>query len=264
MKISVAIKVSRRINYLISMLYGEKFPFFYLCEYPRSGGTWVARMVSDYLQLSFPRNSIFPLGHSCIIHNHWPYNKRLHNPVYIVRDGRDVAVSMMFYALKNSEKNGEIKKYYERKLPSLKSRNVYGHKDLFNCFIYDWIKTGVGTKLSWYQHVNQWAFKENVILVRYEDFNSDCENTLKSLLLNLTNKPIDEELLAVTVKKNSFHKQTGRLKGEENIKSNKRKGIVGDWQNYFSSESAAIFNEFSGNLLQKFGYEKDASWIKTL
>lgn len=259
-------KISGRLNYFLSIKHGHKFPFYYACEYPRSGGTWVAHMLSDYLQLSFPKNSIFPLGHSCIIHNHWKYNPKLVSPVYVVRDGRDVAVSTMFYALKNSKKSNYDLKYYKKKFPSLfqEAPNQKNARQLFRSFVTDWLKSSAGTRLSWAQHVRQWAFNENVIVAGYEDFHSDCFNTLKRVLLALGMKDIDDELLGFTVRKFSFEKQTGRKPGEIDTQNNKRKGIIGDWKNYFDAETAKIFNQHAGDVLLRLGYETDAEWYKSL
>ena len=40
-----------------------------------------------------------------------------------------------------------------------------------------------------------------------------------------------------------------------------RKGIVGDWKNYFNKEAREIFNHYAGDQLIKLGYEKDRSWV---
>ncbi len=255
-------KISGKTNYLTSIYYGHKFPFYYACEFPRSGGTWIAHMISDYLQLSFPKNSIFPIGHSCVIHNHWQYNPKLIKPIYIVRDGRDVAVSTMYYTLKNSKKS----RYYVKRFPSLFNNKVNGMKDkqLFKIFISDWFIKSAGTKLSWANHVRQWVFNKNVICVKYEDFHRNCSETLKFVLNRLGIVDIDMELLNMTVKKFSFVKQTGRKPGDANKKDNKRKGIIGDWKEHFNKETAFLFHQHTGNLLLKLNYETDPNWYKSL
>lgn len=259
-------KISGRLNYYISFYIGNSFPFYYVCEYPRSGGTWVAHMVADYLQISFPKNSIFPLGHSCVVHNHWKYSYRLDKPVYVVRDGRDVAVSTMYYAIKNSEKNRRNFKYYYRKFPQF--FNVFlqekDEQKAFKFFILDWSKHSTGIKFSWPAHVEQWAFRDNVICVKYEDFHQNCIVTLQNLLHQLGEVSVDTERLKNTVNKFSFEKQTGRKPGEANVQDNKRKGIIGDWKNYFDTETAKLFHQYAGDVLQKLAYEQDSEWYNTL
>ena len=57
-----------------------------------------------------------------------------------------------------------------------------------------------------------------------------------------------------------FRKLYGRKEGEENNNSFLRKGIVGDWKNYFNKESKKVFKEYAGRELIKLGYEKDFKW----
>lgn len=259
-------RVSNQVTYRIAKYRGDSFPFYYVSEFPRSGGTWVAHMLADYLQLSFPKNSIFPLGHSCVIHNHWNYSRKLQNPVYVVRDGRDVAVSMMFYVLKNSKENLNKKKYYKKRYPKCFEYPLskYGEKVGFRHFLPEWMKIGAGTKLDWNKHVRQWVFNENIIVVKYEDFNRNCFDALRNLLNRLGHNNIDEDLLNWTIQKFSFNRQTGRKIGQSDLNDNKRKGIIGDWKNYFDKELAYEFHKYAGALLLELGYEKDEEWYKKL
>lgn len=52
----------------------------------------------------------------------------------------------------------------------------------------------------------------------------------------------------------------GRSRGQENVKSHYRKGISGDWDNYFNDEHRAYFKREFNELLLTLGYEKDANW----
>ena len=61
--------------------------------------------------------------------------------------------------------------------------------------------------------------------------------------------------------KNIFKNKAGRNPGDENKLSFLRKGIAGDWKNYFSKEANQVFNKFAGKELIKLGYEIDDSWI---
>jgi hypothetical protein len=51
----------------------------------------------------------------------------------------------------------------------------------------------------------------------------------------------------------------GRKRGKEDSSSFFRKGIVGDWRNFFTDRDEAIFREEAGDLLRELGYESDAS-----
>ena len=63
------------------------------------------------------------------------------------------------------------------------------------------------------------------------------------------------------LEKHSFKKLAdGRRQGEENIKSHYRKGISGDWQNYFNENHKKIFKQVAGTLLIELGYENKNNW----
>lgn len=63
------------------------------------------------------------------------------------------------------------------------------------------------------------------------------------------------------VEKWSFETQAQRRKGEEKKGSFLRKGVVGDWRNYFTLEAAQTFDRLGGDTLIKLGYEKDRVWV---
>jgi hypothetical protein len=68
------------------------------------------------------------------------------------------------------------------------------------------------------------------------------------------------ELLTI-VYLNEFEKKTkGRKEGEENQKSHYRKGIAGDWKNYFTPQVKQEFKERYNDLILKLEYETSADW----
>ncbi len=75
---------------------------------------------------------------------------------------------------------------------------------------------------------------------------------------------IDIKSLKWHTERLAFSKLTGRKKGEENTNSHLRKGVAGDWVNYFSPELKQIFNEKQGDLLIKYGYEESNDWLRAL
>ena len=53
----------------------------------------------------------------------------------------------------------------------------------------------------------------------------------------------------------------GRKRGEANVQSEYRKGIIGDWKNYFTDRDKDQFKASeAGRLLIELGYEKDNDW----
>ena len=90
-------RVSERANRGIAQRWGARFPFYYVAEFPRSGGTWFTHLLAHALEVPFPKNSRMPHAMECVLHLHWPYSPRCNRPFYVVRDGRDVAASAWFY-----------------------------------------------------------------------------------------------------------------------------------------------------------------------
>lgn len=59
----------------------------------------------------------------------------------------------------------------------------------------------------------------------------------------------------------SFEKSTkSRQRGQEDSSSFFRKGIAGDWKNYFTERDKQIFKEEAGDLLVNLGYEEGYDW----
>ena len=47
---------------------------------------------------------------------------------------------------------------------------------------------------------------------------------------------------------------------QEDNKNHWRKGIVGDWENYFTPRIKALFKEKAGEFLVRAGYEVNNDW----
>lgn len=57
------------------------------------------------------------------------------------------------------------------------------------------------------------------------------------------------------IDENSFKNLSkGRKQGTENTQSHYRKGVAGDWKNYFTEKHTAYFKDSFGDILEKLGY----------
>jgi hypothetical protein len=63
---------------------------------------------------------------------------------------------------------------------------------------------------------------------------------------------------------NSFETRTGRRRGVEDPSQHLRKGIAGDWRNFFTERIRSVFKARYADLLVRTGYEMDASWLALL
>lgn len=104
------------------------------------------------------------------------------------------------------------------------------------------------------------SYPEQVKIVRYEDLKLDAAGTLKGVFSFLCVNT-DEEIIKKCIERNTFEKHSGgRKPGSENKEDFFRKGIVGDWKNYFSPANVAVFKRYGGESLIMAGYEKDNNW----
>ena len=71
----------------------------------------------------------------------------------------------------------------------------------------------------------------------------------------------DGDRLKRICQKYLFKYQSRRNPGQEDRTSFLRKGIAGDWKNYFGREAREVFHHYAGNQLIRLGYERDDSWV---
>jgi len=187
--------------------------------------------------------------------------------LYLLRDGRDVLVSLYFHRMKRiaDEKDRMpvlrhlTKAFYQRTFPS-----PFDPDDSrANLPRFIELEMKRPAKLNWAQHVRQWrpAFGNGIVPVSYEDLLADTQKAMEACLTELLSGPIDTEWLETCVDRFRFERVTGRRPGTEDRASFFRKGVAGDWRNHFTREAAEVFDRHTGNLLVELGYETDRSWV---
>jgi len=91
--------------------------------------------------------------------------------------------------------------------------------------------------------------------------NDAMRKFLKNLGMHISKK---YDLSTFTLKrildKHVFEKKAKRIKGVEDAKSHYRKGIAGDWKNYFTPKLKEAFKKKWGKLLMQLKYAKDLDW----
>lgn len=244
-----------------------------LVEYPKSGGTWLGQLVSEYLDIPFPRNK-FPTTKRSLFHGHYlPKNRIVKNKkiILLVRDGRDTLVSFYHHQLLWNDKNKlnpSNVEYYRKTVGFDNYENV--KKNMAAYIKYSFLHKPPKFQHylfhgNWFQFNDAWLKEaeksNNIYLVRYEDLLSDTQGTMRTLIKNFFNEEeINEERLAEVVHKYSFENQTKRKKGDENTNSFLRKGISGDWKNYFGASEIELFKQYSKDMLVRLKYEENEDW----
>lgn len=156
--------------------------------------------------------------------------------ILIIRDGRDMAVSAAKFEQYITERTH--------------FSDIWGVVEL-----------GYWTRLEQWAHIarqiNELAQAKELYLLRYEDLSADFEGTFSRLLdwLGLDASP---QIVARIKADTSFEKMSGgRSKGDEDVSSNIRKGIVGEWRSLLSESDRERAWTLAGNELSLFGYGPD-------
>lgn len=98
-------------------------------------------------------------------------------------------------------------------------------------------------------------FGEGYFETRYEDLLLEPDDIFKRMISHL-GADANREIVEKCVEKNSFQSRAkNRKPGEEDQGSFLRKGISGDWKNYFTGRDKQIFDEEAGETLERLGYE---------
>lgn len=106
----------------------------------------------------------------------------------------------------------------------------------------------------------EWLAEPGVAKIRYEDFVLDPFSCLKASLQKVGVEINETRAQEVAAKLNFSAFSDGRERGQENVKSHFRKGISGDYVNYFNDLHKAICKHRIGHQLIELGYEKDLLW----
>lgn len=91
--------------------------------------------------------------------------------------------------------------------------------------------------------------------IKFRDaFGVNNLNTFKELMSWLE-IPIPDEVLEETLNLLKFERFSGRIQGCEDNHAHYRKGIAGDWENYFNQKIQREFDDITGTLVSDLGFE---------
>lgn len=219
-------------------------------EYPKSGGSWVAQMLSDAIDYPFPRQSFPPFGRA-IYHGHRIADLGLAPVVVVWRDPRDIMVSWYYHTLFVSDKNhpGFVARH----------RHLLDFKDYddIRCnlprFIEFNFETPLSPKFSFNDFFDRWYGDANAVHCRYEDLLEKPEDELMSVCQQL-GFDLSRDHCQQIVQRYSFTAQASRSPGHEDKGSYLRKGVAGDWKNHFNSDAIEMINRYLGHRLKALRY----------
>lgn len=182
-------------------------------------------------------------------------------PIYwILRDGRDVLVSWLFHWLRIDAKGAPfIQDVLDRCRPEFATNPDRFRDPDYGLLGNDaWVRQ---TARQWAEYVASDIEALPRLLARgtpvhkvvYEDLHQSPHDGAEAIYRFLNLDPTKAEPLSV---------ETETLPGfkQEDLKSAKRKGQIGDWRNYFNDRITRIFKEEAGQVLVQTGYERDLNW----
>ncbi len=245
------IKLHSLQRYVIWKHFQPVFNNIRVVEFPKSGGTWLCQMLSDLMDLPFPRNSALPFKR--VIQHAHHIGPTYYKTIVVIRDGRDVITSAYFHFLMSGEsKHGRLVKKWRGLLGEQDFNDVNKTMPLFIEAFHNSFSVG-RENVNWAQHVSSYnTDDQNLLFVKYEDLLDNAAVELKKIMSWYKIEPA-ENILEV-VEKYSFKNQTGRNRGEEEARSFLRKGVAGDWKNNFNEESIQLCDKYYSHALEKFGY----------
>jgi hypothetical protein len=166
----------------------------------------------------------------------------------VIRDLRDTLVSG-YFSLKLSHANFEVDD-----VTSFRARlQRMGFEEGLMQTLEEWLPVNAQIQQSW--------LEAGEPLIRYEDLLDRDYQILEHTLLEDCELDVPRGRLRRAIENQSFERLSGgRPRGEEDSGSHYRKGIAGDWRNYFSEPIKDAFKERWGELLIGTGYESGLDW----
>jgi len=238
----------------------------FICSYPKSGNTWAKFLLANLLypheEISFANiedkmpsiyyseGKTLKVPRPRLLKSHEAFDPRYQRVIYLVRDPRDVVLSLYHYAIK-------LKRIHENyDLDQFTEEFIIGNtnRDYFGCW-----GENVGSWLGAREHDPQFLF------IKYEDMLADSVQALTQMvqLIGFNKTPAE---IQAAVEKSSFNRlQSLEAKESENpriggaLKGRKdkyfiRKGQHQAWKEELSPQSIALIENKWRPLMQKLGY----------
>jgi len=232
----------------------------YVVSYPKSGNTWMRFLIGNYLtdnkcsfencHLIVPDIHMNPdrcaeINRPRFIKSHAPYCTEYPRVVYIVRDGRDVAVSYYHYSLKMGNIDSKMN---------------------FSTFMKAFNQGNIGSFGKWGDHVSGWTgacVDSKLLVVRYEDMLDDAKRELRRVL-SFAGLETDGERIRSAVASSRFENmqrqerrqqdKTPGLAKSDRSKQFIRKGRKGDWYSYMSKSENNRFVSENMSIMKELKY----------
>ncbi len=217
-------------------------------EFPKSGGTWLCRMLRDLTDREFADNRL-PFSTTGIVKQHSVGDYKIDSRVIVWRDPRDVMVSLYFHCFFVHED------YPFNKVMVQRSRARYQFADYDDVqtnlpvFVRDQFANPI-TPFTWPQFATKWLNDPAAVPVRYEDLRHDTVNTLARIVDALNLDPVRTPADVA-----DSHDISKRKAKNTTAKSFVRRGKVSGFVDYLDPETIKLIETECGPLMEQLGYE---------
>lgn len=230
-----------------------------IASFPRSGNTWMRFLLAETLTdqtagfddvnrlvpqigLHKPALALLP-GGGRLIKTHEPYRQEYPRAIYLVRDVRDAMLSL-----------------YDRG----KYVGVFNGMTL-DVFVPRFLRGEINTIGSWAGHVRAWlesplAYREDLLVVRFEDMRRDTGGTLARVLaflgVSVPETKIRAAIAANSVERMRAKEDLSRFFPQSPHESGRfvRSASVGGWRGRLTEEQARLVDHYAAAELQRLGY----------
>ena len=154
--------------------------------------------------------------------------------IHIIRDGRDVIVSLWFNNLRVASEQTK------RRWPSFRECVAEG--------VREWVEDIQTAQTFGASHPDRY------LELRYEDLHGCPETSIKRVL-EFLDVDASMSMISRCRQAGEFKKLSrGRDRGQEDQSDFFRKGVIGDWRNHFDKASLDLFMSFGSRILEMYGY----------
>lgn len=167
--------------------------------------------------------------------------------VVIIRDLRDTLVSG-YFSLRNTH---EVPNSMMAKTRQVLQR--LSTEDGLLYFAQTWLGANAVIQRSW--------IEAGEPVIRFEEFIDNPTITAGRMLREFWGLDVNDATVLELMARHTFTRYSGgRRPGEEDSGSHYRKGVAGDWRNYFTPKITRLIKMLYGDILILTGYEKDSKW----
>jgi hypothetical protein len=165
---------------------------------------------------------------------------------FVMRDPRDIVVSWYFSSRYSHRLMGDLPEIRQR-LESLPQR------DGFSFAIRYLAEFGLFTAMrSWADAARD---GRDVLVIKFEDLVGPNQEATFATLFSHCDIAIPPAQLHRLCEEYSFRRRSGRHAGEEDPRSQYRKGVPGDWRRHFDDRLLSEFADTTRDLVAELGYE---------